>query len=87
MTTLEIIDKIQESVDERTAAWQWCEDLRERVESERAALQAAVNNIDTLRALCVGDPAFRAALPEEVLRDALDVINEKTGVTPTEVVP
>mgnify|MGYP001325892965 CR=1 FL=1 len=30
MTTLEIIDKIQESVDERTAAWQWCEDLRER---------------------------------------------------------
>lgn len=83
MTTLEIIDKIQESVDERTAAWQWCEDLRERIESERAALQAAVNEMRSKAdAAMLDTPQEIAAIG---IRGSIGCIAHHTGVTPTEV--
>ncbi len=84
MTTLEMIDKIAAGVPLGSPMWHSMMDLRARVESETAAIQAAVNCIDTLRSLCAGDPAYAAESPDAALQDALDAINEKTGITPTE---
>lgn len=45
MTTLEMIDKIEKWTEYGSESWTALQNLRERVESERAALQAAVDEI------------------------------------------
>ena len=79
MTTIEMIDRIANHFPANSAAWLQVMDLRARVESERAALQEAVEEIAILRDATRDDPDYQCALPSVVLDDALDIIDEKTG--------
>ena len=77
MTTIEMIDKMLDRLTPGTDPHYWCEAIRARVESERAALREAVEEIEVERCHAaqwgqVG--AMRAYM------GSLDIIAEKTGV-------
>jgi len=80
MKTIEMIEKIQNRYPTMAPAWHELQALKARVESERAALQAAVEEIAILRDATRDDPDYQCARPSVVLDDALDIIQEKTGV-------
>jgi len=80
MKTIEMIEKIQDLYTPDCGVYHMIGDLKARVESERAALQAAVDEIAILRDATRDDPDYQCARPSVVLGDALDIIAEKTGV-------
>ena len=71
MKTIEMIEKIQDLYTPDCGVYHMIGDLKTRVESERAALQAAVDEI----AGFLGEEGVCFDLG-----DALDIIAEKTGV-------
>ena len=68
MKTIEMIEKIQDLYTPDCGVYHMIGDLKTRVESERAALQAAVDEI------------HEKAQYYHTLGIALDIIAEKTGV-------
>ena len=71
MKTIEMIEKIQDLYTPDCGVYHMIGDLKARVESERAALQAAVDEIHEADADgCASDG----------LSSALNIIAEKTGV-------
>jgi len=81
MTTIEMIERIQDLYTPDCGVYHMLGDLKTRVESERAALKAAVDEIakrERGRHTCT----FRQGQPCagcEII-NALDIIAEKTGV-------
>ena len=85
MTTIEMIDKIANYFPTGSAAWYQVMDLRARVESELAALQAVVEEIHAGIVRVEGNDygnrhAEYSAGAIAAYRDALQEIAEKTGV-------
>jgi O-methyltransferase involved in polyketide biosynthesis len=78
MNTIEMIDRIANHFPTNSAAWLQVMDLRARVESERAALQEAVEEIHTFAA------EHGISYERDDIAHCADIIAEKTGVTHAE---
>jgi len=74
MTTIEMIDKIAAVVPLGSPQWHMMMDLRARVESERAALQEAVEEIHAFAA------EHGISYERDDIAHCADIIAEKTGV-------
>jgi len=74
MTTIEMIQKIQDLYDPGYGVYHMLDDLKARVESERAALREAVEEIHAFAA------EHGISYERDDIAHCADIIAEKTGV-------